>query len=344
MCAVQRSRGSSAEMPALPGAGARATGCDAPSPYGGLPPPSSEPPPRGSGSAGAGGAVAGARTVSSGAVASDGSVSLDDADTLAETPAPPSGGRGGLGPRQIVGQLPQQDASAGGSLRRLSIDSAGPAGRAVAASGAVGAGVAKVSSGGASGSTPLYARASPRPPHEDSGVLGKILSGARTIKTVLPLGDGFSAPGGGGDDGLLRAHETRIECILAREPYIFTAASLSAACDAQIRVWVQGRDTKACAAAPLPCLPALWTRAWSSDSVVLHALFARAVQGADALQQSVGGHVLGVRDQPGRAERTGWTPSSRSSRPCLVEVESLNKRPATHSAAGLLRCHLQPPC
>jgi hypothetical protein len=39
-----------------------------------------------------------------------------------------------------------------------------------------------------------------------------------------------------------RAHETRLEAILAREPYLFTAAAASGVCDAEIKVWVQGRD------------------------------------------------------------------------------------------------------
>jgi hypothetical protein len=78
---------------------------------------------------------------------------------------------------------------------------------------------------------------------EDSRMLGKILHGVHTIKTMAavalePLG-GYERECTTG-----RAHDTKIECILARDAHIFTATAASHACDAQIRMWVQGRDTK----------------------------------------------------------------------------------------------------
>jgi hypothetical protein len=101
----------------------------------------------------------------------------------------------------------------------------------------LGDGAEKAPLGGKDSRTPLGSI-----PAEDSGVLQKVLRGAKQ-KWTLATG-GFADALVMQDLGISygRAHDTRLEAILAREPYLFTAAAASGVCDAQIKVWVQGRD------------------------------------------------------------------------------------------------------
>lgn len=96
-------------------------------------------------------------------------------------------------------------------------------------------------------------------PTEDSGVLQKFVRGARQIRTMATVALADSMIPHDADGLLERAHDNRIEAILVREPYLFTAAAASGVCDAQIRIWVQGRDqeVKECA----PCPPQLGRKA-----------------------------------------------------------------------------------
>eukprot|EP00892_Ulva_mutabilis_P012726 jgi/Ulvmu1/9826/UM056_0067.1 len=116
-----------------------------------------------------------------------------------------------------------------------------PKSSVVAASGALSD--ASMSAAGGAGDVGPAAdeRGSVKKKASDDGLLRKVTKVGQDLKQLMRADKGALAMLG--DDALVgRAHDNRIECIMAQHPYLFTASAANQACDAQIRMWVLSHE------------------------------------------------------------------------------------------------------
>lgn len=176
---------------------------------------------------------------------------------LAEPGTPLAAGARSSGQFQT---MPMQPIRTGGQARSGDAPATPPCmtpkSSAVAASGALSdasmsaAGGPDVAGGGGGGG----AAAEDRPPKKkvsDDGLLRKVTKVGLDLKQLMRADKGALAMLG--DDAVGgRAHDNRIECIMAQHPYIFTASAANQACDAQIRMWVLSHEKGTLQCAPAP--------------------------------------------------------------------------------------------
>ena len=126
-----------------------------------------------------------------------------------------------------------------------------PKSSVVAASGAL-SDASMSAAGGAGEGAVADERGAPKKKVSDDGLLRKVTKVGQDLKQLMRADKGALAMLG--DDALVgRAHDNRIECIMAQHPYIFTASAANQACDAQIRMWVLSHEKGTLQCAPCPC-------------------------------------------------------------------------------------------